>query len=390
MTSVEVVRAATEEVRMLVDELERSLALEYPAEQRHGLSLDAIFQPHIEFFIARLDGAAVGCGGVAFFESFGEVKRMYVRDRVRGRGIARALLTRIEMAVRERGFRVLRLETGVRQTAAIRLYESAGFRECGAFGEYAHMAARAIQTSRFYEKRLAASNSGSALCCSRQRNPRRQIRKLLLLPPRSAGGRTERLQTRGERCRRHTQRMRRRIGQGFLVQLDDRDPALRECESKCVAHGAPLGDGDVFRPRKTVFQDVGNPARSIYEERGDDGRASHLCELVDDGARRFHRESSLAPASGGDRRDRFGRRSSKRMALRFRGDPIGFERETIALRARGEEAREHEARLTALERDADRGRAPFERAQSEAHEAHGFTPARLTSPVSRDRRVLPV
>jgi putative acetyltransferase len=155
MTVVETVSAPTEEVRTLVDELERALASEYPAEQRHGLSLDAIFQPHIEFFIARLDGIAVGCGGVAFFETFGEVKRMYVREDARGRGIAQALLARIESAVRERKLDVLRLETGVRQTAAIRLYERAGFCERGAFGAYAQMMPEAIEASRFYEKRLS-------------------------------------------------------------------------------------------------------------------------------------------------------------------------------------------------------------------------------------------
>jgi putative acetyltransferase len=154
MTSVETVSAPTAEVRALIDELEQSLASEYSAEQRHGLSVDAIFQPHIEFFIARLDGEAVGCGGVAFFETFGEVKRMYVREDARGRGVARALLARIEAAMCRRKLDVLRLETGVRQAAAIRLYENAGFRECGAFGEYATMAPEAIETSRFYEKRV--------------------------------------------------------------------------------------------------------------------------------------------------------------------------------------------------------------------------------------------
>jgi len=155
MTIVEPVSAPTDEVRALVDELELSLASEYPAEQRHGLSLDAIFQPHIEFFIARLNGIAVGCGGVAFFETFGEVKRMYVREGVRGNGIAQTLLARIEAAMHDRGLDVLRLETGVRQTAAIRLYERAGFRQCNAFGAYAEMTPEAIEASRFYEKRLA-------------------------------------------------------------------------------------------------------------------------------------------------------------------------------------------------------------------------------------------
>jgi putative acetyltransferase len=154
MTVVETVTEPIAEVRVLVDELNRALASEYSAEQQHGLSLEAIFQPHIEFFIARLDGVAVGCGGVAFFETFGEVKRMYVREDARGRGIARTLLSRIETATRERRLDVLRLETGVRQTAALRLYEGCGFRECEAFGEYAQMTPEAIESSRFYEKRL--------------------------------------------------------------------------------------------------------------------------------------------------------------------------------------------------------------------------------------------
>jgi putative acetyltransferase len=61
---IELVPSATEDVRALVDELETILAAEYTPEQRHGLALDALFQPHIRFFLARLDGAAVGCGAV--------------------------------------------------------------------------------------------------------------------------------------------------------------------------------------------------------------------------------------------------------------------------------------------------------------------------------------
>ena len=56
-----------------------------------SVALDAIFQPHVRFFVARLDGEAVGCGGVALFEGFAEVKRMYVREAARGRGVARVI-----------------------------------------------------------------------------------------------------------------------------------------------------------------------------------------------------------------------------------------------------------------------------------------------------------
>jgi putative acetyltransferase len=153
---IELVPAPTDEARVLVEELEAVLAAEYPPEQRHGLSLDAIFKPNIRFFIARLDGVPAGCGGVAFFADFAEVKRMYVRETARGRGMAPALLAAIERAAREAGLTLLRLETGTRQLAALRFYERQGFRVCPAFGDYATMAPHNA-TSVFMEKALAQS-----------------------------------------------------------------------------------------------------------------------------------------------------------------------------------------------------------------------------------------
>ena len=151
---IEIALTATDEVRALVGELEAVLAAEYPPEQRHGLDLVAIFQPHIRFFIARLRGAAVGCGGVALFPDYAEVKRMYVRDTARGQGVADAILARIEQEVRRAGLSLLRLETGDRQLAAMRLYARAGFRGCPAFGDYAGMTPQSIATSVFLEKRI--------------------------------------------------------------------------------------------------------------------------------------------------------------------------------------------------------------------------------------------
>ena len=151
---IEAAPTATEEVRSLVDELETLLSAEYPPEQRHGLALDAIFQPHIRFFIARLRGAAVGCGGVAIFSDFAEVKRMYVRDVARGQGVADAILARIEEEVRDAGLSLLRLETGDRQVAATRFYARAGFRLCQAFGAYTLMSPQSVATSLFFEKRI--------------------------------------------------------------------------------------------------------------------------------------------------------------------------------------------------------------------------------------------
>ena len=148
-TTVERAVEATHEVRDLIEELNEVLGAAYEAHQRHGLSIEQLFEPHVRFFIARLDGLAVGCGGVAVFDDYAEVKRMYTRPMARGRGVAKALLRRIEDEARGAGILVLRLETGTRQHEAIGLYQRMGFRPRGPFGAYAAMPARNIETSLF-------------------------------------------------------------------------------------------------------------------------------------------------------------------------------------------------------------------------------------------------
>jgi putative acetyltransferase len=152
--AIERAHGATQDVRALVHELEQELSAHYAPEQRHGLALDALFQPHIRFFVASSNGAAVGCGGVALFTDFAEVKRMYVRPSARGTQAASALLARIASEARDGGLAILRLETGDQQLAAMRFYERSGFRRCPAFGTYADMPTAAIATSVFFEKRL--------------------------------------------------------------------------------------------------------------------------------------------------------------------------------------------------------------------------------------------
>jgi len=152
--NIELTRSATPAVVTLVEELEAELAAEYPPEQRHGLALAAIFRPHVRFFVANVDGAPAGCGGVALDDGFAELKRMYVRPSLRGRGVAEALLARLEDEVRVAGLTTLRLETGTRQQAAMRFYERCGFRRCAAFGAYAAMDPARVLASVFYEKAI--------------------------------------------------------------------------------------------------------------------------------------------------------------------------------------------------------------------------------------------
>jgi putative acetyltransferase len=93
------------------------------------------------FFVAEVDGAPVGCGGLRQLDAeHGEIKRMYVAPPARGTGVSAALLRALEQEARDRGWRRVVLETGVEQRAAIRLYEREGYTRIPNFGYYADSA----------------------------------------------------------------------------------------------------------------------------------------------------------------------------------------------------------------------------------------------------------
>jgi GNAT superfamily N-acetyltransferase len=145
------------DARALVLELEDHLAARYPADSRHGFSVDRLVRDGVAFYVARVDGDAAGCGGLLVVASpavgeqaYGEVKRMYVRPGFRGLGIGRHVLARLIQHAAGSGLGVVRLETGIDQTEAIGLYESVGFQRCAPFGLY-----REDPLSPCYELRLS-------------------------------------------------------------------------------------------------------------------------------------------------------------------------------------------------------------------------------------------
>jgi putative acetyltransferase len=128
------------DARRLVAELDANLAQFYPPEQRFGPNLRA---EHLDpgrgvFLVARQDGRAVGCGAIRLLDAgTAEVKRMYVEPALRGQGVGRAILARLEAEARRYDARRLVLETGVHQRDALALYRRAGFSELECWGEYA-------------------------------------------------------------------------------------------------------------------------------------------------------------------------------------------------------------------------------------------------------------
>ena len=80
---------------------------------------------------------AVGIGAYKEYDSqTAEIKRMYTLPEYRGKGIAKALLTELELWAKEENYKVAILETGYLQKDAIGLYQKLGYKVIENFGQY--------------------------------------------------------------------------------------------------------------------------------------------------------------------------------------------------------------------------------------------------------------
>lgn len=93
-------------------------------------SPDLMSPPDGAFLGVLVSGDLVGCGGFKRLNAQAcEIKRMYLKPEVRGRGLSALLLEGLEERARELGYSLARLDTGDRQESAQRLYEGAGYRQ---------------------------------------------------------------------------------------------------------------------------------------------------------------------------------------------------------------------------------------------------------------------
>lgn len=119
----------------------------------HSLSFDDadVEQAHVDFkgewpkmladpgrlYLVIIDEVPVGVVGLKpISASEAELKRMYLRPRCRGRGVAEGLLAVVLSDARAEGFHTVRLDSFDFMTDAHRLYRKAGFQECEPLDEF--------------------------------------------------------------------------------------------------------------------------------------------------------------------------------------------------------------------------------------------------------------
>lgn len=125
------------EIIKLVEELDRYQRGLYPPESNHLLDLESLRKPDVTFITAKKKQTLVGCGAIKFYgQDYGELKRIYVDPQVRGNGIGMRIMRYLEQVATAQRVMLLRLETGIHNAEALRLYAKAGFTKIGRFGDY--------------------------------------------------------------------------------------------------------------------------------------------------------------------------------------------------------------------------------------------------------------
>ena len=84
--------------------------------------------------VAYLDRRAVACGGLQRLDAEkAEIRRLFIDESARGRGIGRRLLAELESHARRLGYKRVRLTTGDGQAEALGLFQTAEYQEIPPF-----------------------------------------------------------------------------------------------------------------------------------------------------------------------------------------------------------------------------------------------------------------
>jgi putative acetyltransferase len=143
------------DVRALLGMHMEHMKSQSPPENVFALTVTGLLDPAVTLYSYRRDGQLLGIGALKDLgDRHGELKSMHTAQAARRNGVGRAMLAHLIDVARERGCRLLSLETGSMAgfAPARALYARAGFTDCGAFADYAPS-----RYSTFMQLRLSAN-----------------------------------------------------------------------------------------------------------------------------------------------------------------------------------------------------------------------------------------
>lgn len=93
-----------------------------------------------EVFLVYVNGTPAGCAALKLYDAAtGEIKRVFVKDGFRGRGLSLLLMQALEAKARKLDLRALILETGAPIKEAMGLYAKLGYVVTACYGPYLDM-----------------------------------------------------------------------------------------------------------------------------------------------------------------------------------------------------------------------------------------------------------
>ena len=128
-----------QEIRELLEEHLRDMALHSPPESIHALDVEALRATDITLWAVWENGELLGCGALkALDRGHAEIKSMRTTSAHRRKGVAKYLLAHILEEANRRSYARVSLETGSMEAfePARQLYAAYGFSFCEPFAEY--------------------------------------------------------------------------------------------------------------------------------------------------------------------------------------------------------------------------------------------------------------
>lgn len=120
----------------LTVELDKELFARYGKKQEAYTAFNDV--SGVDHAIVALESESpIGCGCFnRFDDETAEIKRMFVKEAARGKGVAKGILKNLEEWAKSQGYKKLVLQTGSLQPEAINLYGKIGFTQTECYRQY--------------------------------------------------------------------------------------------------------------------------------------------------------------------------------------------------------------------------------------------------------------